>query len=50
MTSGDRYEVTNPNLVIVMQSQVFYAYPKSDRWAFLRLNQIAAFETIQKAA
>jgi|JRYD01.1.fsa_nt_gb hypothetical protein len=50
LTNGDRYDVLNPHLLAIGESQLFYAYPRSDRFAFLRLNQIAAVETIQAAA
>jgi hypothetical protein len=46
LTNGDRYDVVNPHLVALMQSEVFYAYPRSNKFAFLRLNQIAAVETL----
>lgn len=44
LTSGDAYEVTSPFQVATGQTQLNYYPPKSDRWAILRLNQIAAFE------
>lgn len=50
LTSGDRYDVGNPDLVALSQSYVFYVFPKSDRMAWLRLNQIASVETLQAAA
>ena len=50
LTSGDRYQVTNPDLVAITQSQVFLAQPKSDRLIYLRSNQIAAVETHSSAA
>jgi hypothetical protein len=48
--SGDKYEVEYAHLVALGESQISYFYPKSDRWVFLRLNQIAAFESAQQAA
>ena len=46
LTSGDRYQVRNPALVVLMQSQMFIAEPKSDRFHLLRMNQIAAVEAM----
>jgi len=48
--SGDKYDVENPHLVAVGASQINYFYPKSDRWVFVRLNQITAFESAVQAA
>ncbi len=50
LTKGDRYDVLNPHTVALSESYVFYVFPKSDRMAWLRLNQIAAVETLQAAA
>lgn len=44
LTSGSTYDVTSPHQVAMGQSQINYHYPRSDRWAVLRLNQIASFE------
>ncbi len=44
LTSGSMYEVSSPLQVAVGQTQLNYYPPKSDRWAILRLNQIASFE------
>ena len=49
-TSGDKYDVTNPHVVAIGESTIFCAFPKSDRWAWLRINQIVAVETVQAAA
>jgi len=48
-TSGDRYDVLSPHEVAVAQSYLFYAFPKSDRSAHIRLNQIVALETMEPA-
>ena len=48
LTSGSTYEVTNPFQIAVGETQLNYFYPRSDKWAILRLNQIASFE-IQEA-
>jgi len=41
LTSGGGYEVRNPDMVVIQESQLVYFYPKSDRFSLLRLNQIA---------
>jgi hypothetical protein len=48
-TSGDRYEVTDANSVALAQTYLFYAYPRSDRSAHIRLNQVVALETMETA-
>ena len=50
LTNGDRYDVQHPELIVVMESQVFFAYPRSNKWALLRVNQIAAVEVLGQAA
>jgi hypothetical protein len=50
LTSGDRYEVTDPHLITIMESQIFYCYPRSDRFSFIRINQVAAVDLIRAAA
>jgi hypothetical protein len=49
-TSGDKYQVKDPELVVIMKSQVFIAQPRSDRFALLRNTEIAAIEGRQAAA
>lgn len=49
LTNGDRYEALNPHLIAMGESQLFYCFPPSDRFAFLRMNQIAALQTLQSA-
>jgi len=44
VTSGDRFLIRDPALVVMQESQIFYAYPKSDRFTLLRLNQVAALD------
>jgi hypothetical protein len=44
LTSGTSYEVTSPYQIAIGQTQLDYYFPKSDRKAVLRMNQIAAFE------
>jgi hypothetical protein len=50
LTSGSSYDVTNPDLVALGQSQITLYAPKSDRWSILRLNQIAAVDVLSQAA
>ena len=50
LTSGGAYEVVSPFQVALGESQLNYYYPKSDRWAVLRLNQIAAFEVMEQSS
>jgi len=44
LTSGSTYEVASPYQVAIGQSQLDYYYPRSDKKAILRLNQIASVE------
>jgi len=50
ISSGDRYDVTNPHLVAIGQTQIFYCYPQSDRISFIRTNQIVAVDMVPNAA
>jgi hypothetical protein len=50
LASGTGYEVSNPHLVALGQTQLTLYFPRSDRYAVLRLNQIAALESLDKAA
>jgi hypothetical protein len=50
LTSGQGFDVTNPDLMATGQTQLTLYYPRSDRWAILRLNQIASIEMIAAAA
>ena len=49
LTSGPAYDVTSPYQVALGHTQLDYYFPKSDRKAILRQNQIAAFETLESA-
>jgi hypothetical protein len=46
MTSGDKYVVTNPHMLLLGKTQFFYCFPRSDRLAWLRYNQVAAVELV----
>ncbi len=50
LTSGSRYEVLAPLMIAVGKSEIAYFYPKSDKLAHLRINQLAAIETIESHA
>jgi hypothetical protein len=47
LTSGNSYEVDSPFQLAIGESQLNYYYPRSDKWAILRLNQVAAFEILE---
>jgi hypothetical protein len=46
VASGDRYLIENPHLVVVGETRIFYGFPHSDRWVFIRNNQIVALENV----
>ncbi|MGD0541672.1 MAG: hypothetical protein ABSB33_09165 [Tepidisphaeraceae bacterium] len=48
MTSGDRYMIENPDLLAIGKSELAYYFPRSDRVAFLRLNQVATVEQLEE--
>lgn len=47
-TSGDRYEVTNPEMVAVGKNLVFYA-PLTAGSTYIRTNQMVAVEVAEAA-
>lgn len=47
LTSGTTYDVYSPYQVAIGQTQLDYFFPRSDRKAFIRLNQLVAFETLE---
>ena len=47
ITSGTHYDVHSPLMIAVGKSELAYYFPKSDRLAHVRLNQLAAVETIE---
>ena len=49
-SSGDKYDVREPHLVVPGATQVFYCFPWSDRVAFIPLSQIASLETLAHAS
>ena len=48
-TSGHAYDVANPLSLALAETYLFYAYPKSDRSARIRLSQIVALEEHEPA-
>jgi hypothetical protein len=47
LTSGLGYDVTNPDLIALGESVLHLLFPRSDRYAILRLNQLASIESIE---
>jgi len=47
ITSGTHYDVHSPLMIAIGKSELSYYFPKSDRLAHVRLNQLAAVETIE---
>jgi len=45
---GKHYDVTNPRLVVPMDTRVFMAFP-GDRWTLIVLRQITSIESLQAA-
>jgi hypothetical protein len=48
MNSGDRYLIENPDLLAIGKSELAYYFPRSNRVAFLRTNQVAAVEQLEE--
>jgi hypothetical protein len=46
VTSGDAYEVRDPDLVVLMRSRLFIAFPRSDRSVHVPYLHIAAVESL----
>jgi hypothetical protein len=44
LASGEGFEISNPDLVALGESLMHIFFPKSDRYATLRLNQISSTE------
>ena len=47
---GKTFEVHNPNLVYQLQTQIFFAFPNSDRFALISLQNISVVETLEHVA
>jgi hypothetical protein len=48
LTSGGGYEVISPYQVALGETRLDYFFPRSDRSAMVRLNQVVAFETLEE--
>jgi len=46
LTSGDAYEIRDPNSVALGRDRFFMAFPDSDRWTFFSYPHVAAVESI----
>jgi hypothetical protein len=47
---GQAYEVKNRALVLPLKTEIFYAYPDSDRFALIPLRNISSVELLEQAA
>jgi len=50
LSSGDVYEVRNPDLVVVMHSRLFVAESGTNRYTLIPFLHIAAVETVGNGA
>jgi hypothetical protein len=48
LTSGGAYDVTSPYQVALGETKLDYFFPRSDRDATMRINQIVAFEAMEE--
>ena len=46
VASGDRFRIDIADNLVEMKTEFFYAYPGSDRFALIRINQIVAVERL----
>jgi hypothetical protein len=46
-TSGDKYLVENPDNMAIGESLISYFFPRSDKFIFIRINQLVAVEQFQ---
>ena len=49
VSSGDAYEVRNADLVAIMKTRLFIAFPGEDRYTLCPYLHIAAVESLQAA-
>jgi hypothetical protein len=47
--SGKEYPVNDPHLVVVMRAEVFYAFPKRDRWTTIPISHITSVDVGEAA-
>ena len=48
LTNGSHYDVTSPLQLVPEGPKLTYFFARSDRYALLRLNQLAAIETLSE--
>ena len=48
VTSGGNYDVVSPYQLAIGETQFDYYFPRSDRKATVRLNQLVAIETLEE--
>ncbi len=46
-TNGQHYDILSPLMLAAGESEITYYFPKSDRIAHARLNQLVSIETIE---
>ena len=49
-TNGRHYDVRDPQSVAINRSQVFYCFPKSERVAHIRIQELVSLESLQSAS
>ena len=49
LTSGKEYQINDPHLVALGETQINVYAPRSDQWSVLRLNQISSIDVGQAA-
>ena len=49
MTSGDKYLIERGENLIFMKSQLFYLSPVTEKFVFMRMNQISGVEYAERA-
>lgn len=47
MSSGKTYEIANPDLVVVMKSEFFVAFPDGEHWAHVPYLHVAGIESVK---
>lgn len=47
LTSGNTYDVFSPYQISMGESILNFFFPRSDRYATIRLNQLVALETLE---
>jgi hypothetical protein len=46
LESGDRHRIEAPANLVRMRTEMFYAFPGSDKFVLMRMNQIVAVERL----